>query len=109
MGRMRTQQSLCKIVGNGSDEGHWYYPLDHVSFYERYWLAHVGGRGCERRVASDEKEQNWEIGAITERAASSWLSGAQFVPQHHEIISLFILGYVQKNLENFLSDFKWAR
>jgi len=30
------------------------------------------------------------------------------VPQHHEIISLSILGCDQQNMEKNLSDFKWA-
>jgi len=61
---MRTRQSPCKIVADGSDEGgasHWI-----VLFCESFWLAGVGGHSCGRRVASGGKY----FVACTERAVS---------------------------------------
>jgi len=51
--------------------------------------------------------ENRDKDAVPEEDILSQVGPFQ-VPQHHEIIPLSILGCDQQNLENFLSDFKWA-
>jgi len=55
----------------------------------------------------DEEEEEPEKNAVSEEDTLSQVDPFQ-VPQHHEIIPLFILSSDQQNLEKILSDFKWA-
>jgi len=69
-GSLRTKSLETVATRVVTSTSHWI-----ALFCERYWLAGVGGRGFGRRVSSFGENTTCELGARTERAASSSLGG----------------------------------